>query len=150
MMRVQTKAYGPVEVDERQKIRFPEGIYGFEKFKDYALLDANQQPFYWLQSLEVPEIAFILINPFLFRPDYEPDIDDQELHGIGLDKPQDALVFAIVTVPAQSGPMTANLQGPVVINRNNQLGIQAISRGDRWKVKHDVMAELAASRKQPC
>lgn len=150
MMKVLTKAYGSVDVDERQKINFPIGIYGFEKFKDYVLLDANQQPFYWLQSLDVQEIAFILINPFLFRPDYQLDVDDRELDEIGLKRAADALVFAIVTVPAMSGPMTANLQGPVIINKANQMGIQAITRGESWKVKHDILAELAACRESRC
>jgi flagellar assembly factor FliW len=147
MMRVMTKARGAVEMDDRQKVHFPTGIYGFEKFKDYALLDASQQPFYWLQSLDVQELAFILINPFLFRPDYRLDVDDRELEEIGLSRPEDALVFAIVTVPPIAAPMTANLQGPVIINRVNQLGIQAIVKGESWKVKHDILAELAASRK---
>jgi flagellar assembly factor FliW len=147
MMKVLTKACGAVEIDERQRITFPVGIYGFEKFREYALLDANQQPFYWLQSLDVQDLAFILINPFLFRPDYRLDVDDRELESIGLAKAEDALIFAIVTIPTLTGPMTANLQGPIIINRVNQLGIQVVVRGDDWMVKHDILAELAASRK---
>ncbi|MFQ3547877.1 MAG: flagellar assembly protein FliW, partial [Termitinemataceae bacterium] len=78
-MKVATKAYGLVDVDERQKISFPYGLFGFENLKDYVLLDAEQQPFFWLQSLDVMKVAFILVNPFLFRPDYELDVDDKEL-----------------------------------------------------------------------
>ena len=112
-MKVITKAYGSVEVDERQKVSFPQGLFGFESFKDFVLLDAEQQPFYWLQSLDVEQIAFVLINPFLFRPDYEMNIENEELLPIGITEPEKAVIFSIVTIPDDGSPMTANLQGPL-------------------------------------
>ena len=74
-MRVKTKAYGEIDADERQLVSFPAGLLGFEKFKDYILLDARQKPFFYLQSIDVPDLAFILIDPFLFRPDYSLDVE---------------------------------------------------------------------------
>jgi flagellar assembly factor FliW len=144
-VKVATKPYGLIEVDERQKIHFPKGLFGFEGIKDYLLLDADRQPFYWLQAREVEQLAFILINPFLFRPDYELNIDDEELKAVGITGVDKALVFSIVTMLSGS-PMTANLQGPLVINRDTHVGLQAILSDSRWKTKHDVMAELAAVR----
>jgi flagellar assembly factor FliW len=149
-VKLATKAYGPIEVDERQKIRFPQGLFGFESFKDYVLLDAERQPFYWLQSLEVQELAFILVNPFLFRPDYEVNIGNEELTEIGITEPGKALIFSIVTIPPEGGAMTANLQGPLVINRDTRQGRQAVLADSRWKTKHNLMAELAEVRQAPC
>lgn len=149
-MKVATKAYGLTDVDERQKITFPHGLLGFETFRDYVLLDAERQPFYWLQSLDSQALAFVLVNPFLFRPDYELDVDDQELREIGIADPEKALIFAIVTIPADGSPMTANLQGPLVINRDARLARQAILTDQRWKTKHDVVAELASAKKASC
>ena len=143
-MKVLTKAYGLVDISERQKLTFPSGLFGFESFKEYALLDAEQQPFFWLQSLEDQHIAFVLINPFLFRPDYEMNIDNEELLPIGITDPEKAVIFSIVTIPVNSEPMTANLQGPLVINRDSRMGIQAILTDSRWKTKHDILAELDA------
>ena len=97
-MKVATKAFGLIDVEEKQKITFPKGLFGFERFKDYVLLDAERQPFYWLQSLDVEQVAFILINPFLFRSDYELDIDDEELSEIGVRDPSKALIFCIGSV----------------------------------------------------
>jgi flagellar assembly factor FliW len=148
-VKVATKAYGLIDVDERQKINFPQGLFGFEGFKDFVLLDAERQPFYWLQSLEAEGVAFILVNPFLFRPDYEVNIGNEELAEIGVTEPGKALIFAIVTIPPDGGPMTANLQGPLVINRDTRSGRQAILADARWKTKHDVMAELASARQAP-
>ncbi len=145
-MQVQTKPYGTIEVDERQKISFPFGILGFEKLRNYVLIDAHQQPFYWLQSMDVSEIAFVLINPFLFRPDYEIDVPDEELEEIGIISPEQILVFAIVTIPENQRDMTANLQGPVIINKDKKIGRQAISTNEKWKVRHPILEELSRLR----
>ncbi|MDR1143823.1 MAG: flagellar assembly protein FliW [Spirochaetaceae bacterium] len=143
-MKVLTKAYGSIEVDERQRVTFPFGLFGFESVKDYILIDAERQPFYWLQSLEAEHIAFIIINPFLFRPDYELDIDDDMVKDIGISSPDKALIFSIVTI-SPSGPMTANLQGPLIINRDTRIGKQGILTDPRWKTKHDILEELKQS-----
>jgi flagellar assembly factor FliW len=140
-MKVQTKAYGLIEINDRQKVSFLEGLFGFESVKDYVLIDAERQPFYWLQSLEAEHIAFIMINPFLFRPDYELNIDDDLLNDIGITKAEDALIFSIVTIPPD-GPMTANLQGPIIINRETRIGRQGILSDPRWNTKHDILEEL--------
>jgi flagellar assembly factor FliW len=142
-VRVSTKAYGAIDVDDRQKIVFPKGLFGFERFKEYVLLDAEQQPYYYLQSLDTQGAAFILLKPFLFRPDYEIDIADEELSEIGISDPKKALVFTIVTVPVDGTPMTANLAGPLVINRETRVGKQVVLTDARWKTKHDIMDELS-------
>jgi flagellar assembly factor FliW len=145
-VKIATKAYGLIEINERQKISFPSGLLGFESLKDYAIFDAEQHPFYWLQSLDSEQVAFVLINPFVFRPDYEMNIDNEELLPIGISDPDKALIFSIVTIPADGGPMTANLQGPLIINREVRLGFQAVLTDSRWKTKHDIVEELAAAK----
>ena len=141
-MKVNTKAYGLIEVNEKQKVTFPNGLFGFEAIKEYVLLDAEQEPFYWLQSLNEEHIAFILINPFLFRPDYEMNIENEELLPIGITDPNKAMIFSIVTIPMDNSGMTANLQGPIIINRDNHEAIQVVLTDSRWKTKHDIIAEL--------
>ena len=142
MATILTKPFGSMELDERQRVRFLFGLLGFESLHDYALLDAEQAPFYWLQSLEVVEIAFVLIEPRVFRPDYSPGVALEELAEIGILKPEDALVFAIVTIPEDPRQMTANLQGPLILNRETRTGRQCISSDPRWQVRHPILAEL--------
>jgi flagellar assembly factor FliW len=141
-MKVDTKAFGLIEVDDRQKIKIPEGLYGFEDYIEYVLLDAEQQPYFLLQSVKERDIAFVLINPFLFRPDYEVNIPNEDLEDIGLKTPEKALIFTIVTIPPDGSAMTANLQGPLIINRDNMTGKQWIQSDVRWKTRHDIVAEL--------
>ncbi len=142
-MRVLTKPYGEIDVDERQRLSFPFGILGFEELHDYVLLDASQQPFYWLQSVERPEVAFVLIDPKLFRPDYTPDLAENELAEIGIASGEEPLVFAVVTIPENQALMSANLQGPVVINRRERIARQSISLNPVWKIRHYVLEELS-------
>jgi len=145
-VKVSTKAYGQIEVDEHQKINFPMGLFGFESLKDYVLIDSDRPPFYWLQSVDVEQVAFVLINPFLFKPDFELNIDNDQLIPIGISDPGKALIFSIVTIPHDGTPLTANLQGPLVINKDNRIGIQAVLTDSRWKTKHDIIAEMSAAR----
>jgi flagellar assembly factor FliW len=142
-MKIDTKAFGTMEIDEKQIVKIPQGLFGFEEYIDFVIFDAEHQPFYWLQSVDEKEIAFILINPFLFCKSYELNISDEEQAEIGLSNPENALIFVIVTIPQDGGPMTANLQGPLVINKENMTGMQAILSDNRWRTRHDIMEELA-------
>ena len=146
-MKIRTKPYGEMEIEDRQRIIFPRGVFGFEELREFALLDASQPPFYWLQSLQRVEIAFVLIDPLFFRPDYTPDVDPSELNEIDIRTPDDMLLFAIVTIPEDSSRMTANLQGPLVINRRTSVGRQSISSNPQWGVRHAILEELALARR---
>ena len=141
-MEVKTKTMGTVTIDEKQIVEFPHGLFGFEDYHRYAVIEAEYQPFYWLQSLDESSLAFIMVDPFLIVADYELDIDDKTLLEIGLDSPQDVILFSIVTIPADGGPVTANLQGPVVINRRNNQALQVILSDSRWTTKHNIIKAL--------
>ena len=145
MIEIGSKAYGRISVEDRQVIHFPVGLYGFESLHGYALLDSDQPPFYWLQSIEDPDIAFVLVNPYVIRRDYVLDVSESDLEDIGNPVPEDLLVFAIVTVPEERQKTSCNLQGPIIINRRTRLGRQAISLDPRWRTKHYVLEELSAT-----
>ena len=141
-MEIKTKACGTVDIEEAQIITLSEGFYGFKEYRRFALLDAQQKPFIWIQSLDDAQLAFIAIDPFIFRPDYELDIDDSLLQPLGIESPSDVLVFVLVTVPADGSAVTANLQGPLIINKKNKKAMQLVIGGEKWKTKHDIVAEM--------
>lgn len=155
-MIIQSRPFGETEVDERQIIVFPKGILGFEDHNDFALLDSPQPPFYWLQSLKDEQTAFVLISPDVFRSDYELSLVSQELDIIEVEQLENGdlvektgneraelLVFAIVTITGDKNTMTANLQGPVVINPASRRGMQGIQTDSRWKTKHYILEEMS-------
>ena len=135
-MKIETKSMGVIEISDDQKITMPEGFYGFEDYHEVALID-----------LEDKSLAFIVLDPFLFRPDYELEINDESLKPIGATNPENLLIFALVTIPVNGTPITANLQGPLVINKANKKGMQVVAGGEKWKTKHDVIAEMKAKGK---
>jgi flagellar assembly factor FliW len=142
-MKVQTKPFGEVEIEARQLIEFSVGIFGFSNLHGYALIDALQSGFYWLQSVEDADIAFLMLNPYDLRPDYLLDVAEEDLQSIQYETEDDLLVFAIVTIPEDQSKISANLQGPILINRVKRLGKQAIHQDPQWKTKHLILDELA-------
>ncbi len=145
-MEIQTKAMGTVSIVEKQIIELDQGFYGFNEYHRFALIDAPHKPFIWVQSMDKNDLAFLAIDPFLFRQDYEIDIEDSLLAPLEIKSPSDVLVFSLVTVPSDGSPVTANLQGPLIINKKNNKAMQAILADPRWQTKHDIVAESAAKR----
>jgi len=140
-MKIKTKPYGEIEVSENQKILFSDGIIGFEGITSYFLIDSKEGPYYWLQSEEHPELAFILINPRIFMTGYKLMVQSEDLEAIGVEEQSDLLDFAIVTVPEDHKKISANLMGPIIINKKTRVARQVISENDEYGVKHYIMEE---------
>ena len=144
MLYVKTKTMGTVSVDEKNVIEFPNGLLGFEDFHKFALIESEYKPFYWMQSLDESGLAFLIVDPFIIAEKYELDVDDKTLSEIDVESAADVIVWAIVTVPADGGPVTANLQGPVVVNKKNNLALQVILADTKWTTKYNIIKALKA------
>jgi len=142
MKKIKTKPYGEIEVSERQRIYFPEGIIGFEDVKYYYLLDSREGPFYWLQAENIPELAFLLVNPRLFMEDYELMVREEDIKSLNPESKDDIIDFAIVTVPEDPSRISANLMGPIIINRKTKVAKQVISLNEKYTVKHYILDEM--------
>ena len=141
-MEVMTKAKGLVDVSQERLLTIPEGLFGFENYKNFALVDSDYEPFIWLQSTDDPNLAFLIVDPFLICSSYETDIDDDSLAKIGIKNPEDIIIMTIVTVPADGSAITANFQGPLVINKNNRQCMQVILNDNRWSTKVNIIESL--------
>jgi len=148
-LKIRTKPYGEIEVNERQRITFPEGLIGFEDVHEYFLIDSKEGPFYWLQAGEFPELAFLLVDPRLFMEDYRLEVKEHDVRAIGAEQNEDLLDFAIVTVPEDPQKISANLMGPIIVNRKTRTALQVISEHDGYTVKHYILEELKKRRKLP-
>ena len=144
-MKIETTRFGTIEIDEDKIIKFVRGILGFPKDKRYALLPHKENsPFFWLQSLDSPELAFVVINPALVLSDYSFEVADDIERELGLKFPEDAEVLVIVTI-RRSGDnnskqveMTANLLGPIVINVERRLACQVVLDPNKYPVKYKI------------
>ncbi|MCC5814307.1 MAG: flagellar assembly protein FliW [Leptospira sp.] len=141
MVELLSKPFGKIQIQPEQILEFPDGLLGFENFKEFALIEESEDsPFKWLQSVQEKSLAFIVIQPELFLDEYKPLIPDDELSEIDLESVNDALKFVIVTIPNDNPQeMTANLQGPILINKKKHIAKQLISRDDRHPVRYRMM-----------
>lgn len=146
-MEVRTKTLGIKTVDEEHTLEISEGLFGFENYKKFALIESGYPPFIWLQSLDEKALAFLLVDPFLICNDYEADIDDESLKKISVTSPEDVIVMAVVTIPSDGKAITANLQGPLIINKKNRKAAQVILNDNRWTTKFAI---TNGKEEKPC
>ncbi len=143
-IKIKTRPFGEIEINEHQIIDFPDGIFGFDDVRKFVLLDAHDEksPLKWLQAYDEPDLAFVVIRPIDFMREYELVVSMSDIECVGADTAENLIVFAIVTIPSNPSDMTANLQGPIIINPEKRLGRQAISLSDRYSVRHKILEEM--------
>lgn len=142
-MEIDTKTNGTVSVSENKLLELPEGLFGFENYTKYALIESEYEPFIWLQSTENSNLAFLIVDPFLICPEYEADIDDETAAKIEITNPEDVIIMTLVTIPSDGGAITANFQGPLVINKRNNKAMQIILTDNKWTTKFDILSALS-------
>jgi flagellar assembly factor FliW len=121
-------------------ITFPHGIPGFEKNKEFVLVQIPDfVPFEWLVCVDGSKLRFAIINPLLFRPDYSPNISKEQLEELQIEKPEDVLFYVIVTIAENPLKSTANLVGPVIINKTKKIGKQIIIDDDRYTIREPII-----------
>jgi len=137
-MLIQTTRFGPVDIDESRTLEFPAGLLGFSNFKKFALLQPDENGvFFWLQSTESADLAFVVTDPALWLPDYQANIRKEQMEELGLRDIADAQVLVIVNKREQS--LTANLQGPLVVNSANSTAMQLVLAEKKWSTRHELV-----------
>ncbi len=140
-MRINTKVFGEIEIEDGKIIHFPSGIIGFPDLTDFALLHDEEKgagAIHWMQSLQEPGFAMPVMDPLLVKPDYNPDVDDEHFKSLGELKPEEMLVLVTATIPSDLTKMTVNLKGPIIINAAEKKACQMIVEGDDYPVKFPI------------
>lgn len=127
-MEIHGTRIGTLEYVEEEIIYINEGLLGFPFSKRFILFPYGEDsPFFWLQSLDEGEIAFLVISPFEFFGDLEFPVQDEDSAAIGLTQESDAEIFSLVTIPeGHPEEMRTNLAGPLLFNRQNRQGKQIL------------------------
>ncbi len=137
-MIITTSRFGQLEVDPDRLITFDDGILGFPKHKQYALVQTGEgSGFYWLQSVESQDLAFVVCDPRLFVADYQAPVKLDDLESIGLDDPENAQIFTIVNKVGDL--LTGNFQGPLVVNVVSRRAKQLVLSDKRYSTRHPLM-----------
>lgn len=136
-MLINTARFGQLEINEEETINFPDGLPGFSEMKQFIYLEHQPgSPFRFMQSLDNPDLTFVVGDPFFFFPNYEFDLPEEVISNLQLKSPQEAEVWTLVVIPENPQAMTANLQGPIIVNGQARLGQQLIFSGDRYNTRH--------------
>ncbi|MEO5377449.1 MAG: flagellar assembly protein FliW [Magnetococcus sp. DMHC-6] len=127
-MEIHGTRFGTLTYQKEDIIQMEDGLLGFPLSKRYLLFPYSEESsFFWLQSIDEPEIAFIVVNPFEFFADLEIVIEDHDAIAIELKNQEDVELFSLVIIPeGKPEEMRTNLAGPVVVNATNRKGRQIL------------------------
>jgi flagellar assembly factor FliW len=140
---VKTGRFGQITVADEEIITLQQGLLGFPQYTKFCLYDAGDETLIlWLQSLDEPQIAFPVLEPKIFKPDYAARLSAMELRELKLDNINQSAVFSILTIPADVTQMTANLKAPIVINLKERIARQVVLQENEYNIRHPMFREL--------
>jgi len=137
VVEVHSTRFGAFAVPADRVLWFAEGLVGFPDYHRFVIMEHTRPgPLRWLLCLDEPELAFAVVDPAEFFPDYR--VDARGCLGCAPD--EDVVVFAIVTIPrAYPGGMSANLMAPVVVNVGTRAARQMILDDGAYSTRHPLL-----------
>lgn len=150
-MRVNTRIFGEIDIEEEKIITFEKGIIGFPDMKKFTLLHDEDEGanagIRYLQSLDEPAFAMPVMDPLVVVPDYNPEVEDELLKPLGKINADSLFVLVTVSVPKEIENMTVNLQAPLIFNADERKAVQIIVDGD-YKIKFPIYDILQERKKK--
>ena len=150
-MILRSKYFPDLEVDERSLVYFPDGLLGFEGLRQYAAAElAEFRPFLWLVATDAPDLGFAVSDPALFYGSgYSLNLSDADKETLDLQTGDELMVFVIVSLGEGGRRITANLKGPVVLNRRNRMAKQVVIYNPAYSVHHPLLSVTEGGRPEP-
>ena len=147
-MKIDTKFLGQIDVKQEQLYSFEEGIPGFPEEKQFVLIPFGENtPFIILQSTNTVQTGFVLAFPYLFKADYAFDLSDEDVEALSIEKQEDIITYAIVTLKDTLPNSTINLLAPIVINTKKQQGKQIILKDNHQELLHFPLQSVTEGAK---
>jgi flagellar assembly factor FliW len=144
-MLIESPRFGKLEFGEERIVTFPEGLLGFRDFRRFVFHQPSEgAALIWMQSVDLPQLAFVVVDPRLIKPDYEARVTAAQLEPVQTGDPSRAQVWVILTIPEDPTKMTANLQGPLVVNVEKRLGVQVVLNEEGITTKWPVLEGMRA------
>ena len=131
MKKIQSR-FGEIEYDPENVLQFPDGLIGFENLHDFIVMPNEKEgPLFWIQSVDDPQLAFILTDPTSFYYDYKVVPDGRERQKLGIDEGGVCHVVSVVTVPPDR-KITLNLAAPILFAPQTNKALQVILEGTNF------------------
>jgi flagellar assembly factor FliW len=144
-MWIATTRFGDIEIDDSRVLVFGKGLLGFTGCTDFVLLEAGEDSgkqgpqFWWMQSTQAPDVAFVVTDPSWFVSTYRVPMQPQQMADLAIGAVEDAQVLVIVN--KRGNVLTGNLQGPIVVNLHTKQAEQLVL-SDRRYTTRVPLAEL--------
>jgi flagellar assembly factor FliW len=140
-MTLDTRHFGTIEVEEQDIVIFPEGLPGFEDNKRFTLLGKGEvgTTIFWLQSVDDPMIALVVLDPFAIYEDYYVDVDDGEVSVLNITDQKHLLTLCVMVIPEDVKQSRVNLRAPILINLENNIGKQILQRNEDLPIRYFLM-----------
>ena len=135
-MKIDTARFDTLEIDESKIITMPEGMLGFAEKRFFILTPPNLGPFCWLQSVDNPDLAFVVVDTKNCVADYTLRLTAEEFEKLQLAENGETIFLAVVTMASDPFAITVNLQGPIVLNPERMLAKQIVLEGGKYSTKH--------------
>lgn len=144
-MEFASERFGNISYEEAEVIRFPQGLIGFADMTRFFLYtQADVAPLAWLHSLDDGNLAFLVVDPFTFFPEYEVRVKLPVALRRQMGESADLRVLSIVTIHPDFARSTVNLLGPLVINARTRNAWQVILEDDELSTRHSLFPESIA------
>lgn len=138
-MKIQSRPFGEIEIEEGRVITVHGGMFGFEGYERFVLVGVEEQkPFEWIQCVDEPSIAFVVIQPAVFMPHYQFSISDADKMSLGVQSEADLLCYIVCVIPEDMQKITVNLKGPIAVNPKTCQARQVISMVETHSVRHPL------------
>ncbi len=139
-MFIESRNLGKIDYSESDVLTFEKGILAFEDEKQFIVVRNEDTEFYYMQSVNNPDVTFVLVDLKDVMPNYDPEVEVEQIKDLGEIK-NNLNVFNVCTLKEKLEEMTVNLAGPIVINMDTKKGKQVIvAKGDSYTVKHKLFS----------
>jgi len=121
-------------------------LLGFEEYSEYALRNIfdDKSPLRILACLE-DQIAFLVVNPFVVKEDYNLEIDDAVVARLGLTADIMQHVAVLCVARKEMGGYVVNLRAPLIINTVEGRFQQVILQNEAYGIAVDFTVDRNGS-----
>jgi flagellar assembly factor FliW len=130
--------------DAAMEVTFSGGLPGFDRLRTFVIepMPGDLAPFCRLRATDPPGVEFIVVPPGVLFPDYQVEVDEETVERLEL-RAEDAAVLSIVTLSDDGAAPTANLLGPIVVNRRNGSAAQVVMHNSAYQVAEPLVPPAA-------
>jgi flagellar assembly factor FliW len=141
-----SERFGKISYEEAEVLRFPQGLIGFPDMTRFFLYaQEDVAPLAWLHSLDDRNLAFLVVDPFSFFPEYEVRVKLPGSLRRQIGESADLRVLSIVTIQADFARSTVNLLGPLVVNARTRNAWQVILEDEELSTRHYLFSDAVGA-----